>query len=288
MSVGSETQHEARKAIDAHLINVIYPVIYSGDHGLITLGTAVLFKCLGRYFLLTAAHLFEKHDGPRFPFENLVGPTMRGKGIPVGLGKIAAFVPKTSDGGELDVIAIELHDAETIATIERVWTFLEPADIDLRDSEDLADVHVVAGFPKEPEQDHAGFIAATFMTVTTRRSVEPPETLYNLNPAFDLFLEYGRTGSDVYDDYRDRETTHPRGVSGGGVFRVYDDQSNVWTPRRGLRLVGIQSSVEAHSLKWLRVTNVAGILAYFQTAIPEVAAEITKQASAVSDQSDGG
>lgn len=93
MSVGPETQRYARAAVDNYLKTVVYPVIYGRQEGLITLGTSVLFECSGRHFMLTAAHLFEKYEGPRFPFEGLVGPTTRQMGIPIGLGHLTALVP---------------------------------------------------------------------------------------------------------------------------------------------------------------------------------------------------
>jgi hypothetical protein len=202
--------------VDNYLKTVVYPVIYGRQEGLITLGTSVLFECSGRHFMLTAAHLFEKYEGPRFPFEGLVGPTTRQMGIPIGLGHLTALVPGA--GGEyLDIIAIELHDQDRIADIKKEWSFLGPSDVaSAVQPPDIESPHIVAGFPKEPEKNIDGYVAASFLTVATQPFSEDPKGAKNADPKYDLFLNYSDKGVDVYGDDKERSTIHPAGVSGGG------------------------------------------------------------------------
>lgn len=89
-------------------------------------------------------------------------------------------------------------------------------------------------------------------------------------PVVALARKIAGKGVDIYDNDKERDSVHPAGVSGGGVFRVHDDQSDLWTPRKGLRLAGLQSSA-SDPKRWLRVKNANAIVAYFRQACPEIA-----------------
>ena len=113
MSKDSDIQDHGRKAVDMFLGAVTYPVTWTDDIRLVTLGSGALFQHGERHFLLTARHLFDKYNkktDTRFPYEGLVGPTSLRNVTPRKLGE--KFVHTTSGSRAIsrDVIAIELLD----------------------------------------------------------------------------------------------------------------------------------------------------------------------------------
>jgi hypothetical protein len=188
MSVDSDTEKQARDAINQYASTVAYPVIWTDGTKITTLGTAVLFRHHNRHFLLTAKHLFEHFEGRRFPYEGLVGPTTRKQGIPRGLGNIQVYEPKGQDADFLDVIAIELLDAELVGLIKQTWSFITPDDFALPNGDST---YIVAGFPKEKGTPDGG---------EYRGRTSHAADLERHDPNVDLFCKYDTTAADFYNN----------------------------------------------------------------------------------------
>ncbi|MDA9396286.1 hypothetical protein WN73_37885 [Bradyrhizobium sp. CCBAU 45394] len=269
----SETEKQARDAINRYTSTVAYPVIWTDGNKIITLGTAVLFRYRDRHFLLTAKHLFQHHAGERFPYDGLVGPTTRAQGVPRGLGKIEVLEPKGDDADFLDVIAIELLDPEMVGLIKHTWSFITIDDFAPPNPEA---VYFIAGFPKEKERKSGEIIGAALMTLATKQAESVPDGLDRHDPKFDLFCKYDQTGADFYNNNETVVSPWVGGVSGGPAFRVADLAPPVWTPQSGTRFVGLQSSA-SEGKRWLRIKNCYAIVAYFKEACPEIAEAILAQ-----------
>ena len=84
----------------------------------------------------------------------------------------------------------------------------------------------------------------------TMRCADWPLLEKPARPDRDIFLHYGR--DVMYDNSGNRvPVIDPRGMSGGGIWRVpLDSDGSLWSPNQS-RLVGIQTSMESEGWKWL-------------------------------------
>ena len=104
-------------AIERFALNVTMPIFLEvGDSGGL-LATGTLFKVSGRTFLITARHVFDGlPDLTRLAFpENPI----RG-----GLFTFGSFTVLKPTEDYIDVAAVELESAETIARLDANWQFL--------------------------------------------------------------------------------------------------------------------------------------------------------------------
>ena len=152
MSDDDEVEKQGRKALDDYVRAVSYPIIWTDDRRLVTLGSAVLFKYRKRHFFLTARHTFDGYDKEaliEFPYEGLIGPTAidlkRASPImKVGKKKVHATSGNKAISG--DVIAIELLDEDFIKAISHDWQFI---GVDNFASPDRNSLTSSEGFPRK-------------------------------------------------------------------------------------------------------------------------------------------
>jgi hypothetical protein len=277
MSMDSDIQNNARRAIDPYLASVTYPIIWSDGAGISTLGSSVLFQHGEQHFLLTARHLFDAFDRKthtRFPYEGLVGPVGMQKVPPRELGKIYVHGTEGAEAAFLDVVAIELLEDSFVQEIKKLWSFISVHNFA---SPNLESTYFVAGFSKVRERLIGENIGASFMSLVTQEAEDVPHAVEEHDPRYDLVLKYDSEAFDFYRGNKTIESPSVGGVSGGPIFRVADKVSGgVWAPKTSLNFVGLQCSSIATN-KWLRVKNVHAIAKYFDTAIPEIGAAIMKQ-----------
>jgi hypothetical protein len=130
MSDDDEVEKQGRKAIDAFVASVTYPVIWTDNHRLVTLGSAVPFKHGTRHFLLTARHTFDTYDSKthaEFPFDGLIGPTSMKPRPDTPIMKLGHKKVHTTSGNKAisrDVIGIELLDEGFVEAISKNWQFI--------------------------------------------------------------------------------------------------------------------------------------------------------------------
>ncbi len=280
MSDDDEVEKQGRKAIDAYVASVTYPVIWTDNNRLVTLGSAVPFKHGTRHFLLTARHTFDKYDPEthnEFPYDGLIGPTCMKPSPDTPIMKLGRKKVHTTSGNKsvyLDVIAIELLDEAFLKSISKDWQFIGVENFAIPDRESL---YFVGGFPKERERRFGEQIGASFMSLVTRRHSEVPSDVKQYDRRYDLILDYAKEGIDVHRGNAPTVTPFAGGVSGGPILRHADRRiTKVWAPKNALSFVGIQAS-STRANKWLRAKNVHAIHRYFDEAIPAIGAAIAKK-----------
>jgi hypothetical protein len=280
MSDDGEVEKQGRKAIDAFVAAVTYPVIWTDSKRLVTLGSAVPFKHGNRHFLLTARHTFDKYDPKthkEFPYDGLIGPTSMSPRPNTPIMKLGQKKVHTTRGNKAvsrDVIAIELLDESFIKAISMNWQFIGVEDFAIPDRESL---YFVGGFPTEREIRVGDKIGASFMSLVTQRHPEVPSDVEQYDKRYDLILDYAKQGVDVHRGNAPTVTPFTAGVSGGPILRHADRKiTKVWAPKSALSFVGIQAS-STRANQWLRVKNVHAIHRYFDDAIPAIGAAIAKK-----------
>jgi hypothetical protein len=275
-----EVEKQGRRALDDYVRAVTYPIIWSDDNRLVTLGSAVPFKHGKRHFLLTARHTFDDYDrktDEEFPYNGLIGPTSVSPRPGTPIMKVGEKKVHTTSGDKAisrDVIAIELLDETFIKAISNDWQFIGVENFAVPNRESL---YLVGGFPKEREIRLGGQIGASFMSLVTQRHPEVPSDVERYDRRYDLILDYAKQGVDVHRGSAPTITPFTTGVSGGPILRQADkNPKTVWAPKIALSFVGIQAS-STRANQWLRAKNVHAIHRYFDDAIPAIGKAIAKK-----------
>jgi hypothetical protein len=196
-----EVEKQARRALDDYVRAVTYPIIWTDDNRLVTLGSAVPFKHGTRRFLLTARHTFDEYDKTtqkEFPCGGLIGPTSMSRKPDTPIMKLGKQKVHTTSGNKAvsrDVIAIELLDESFIKAVSTNWQFIGVDNFAVPDRESL---YFVGGFPKEREIRLGEQIGASFMSLVTMRHREVPSDVKRYDKRYDLTFGLRQKGVDVH------------------------------------------------------------------------------------------
>jgi hypothetical protein len=251
---------EKNRAIMAYVEKSIIPIVcdhtQDGKRTAGTCGTGSLFEFDGKYFLLTASHLFDA-----------VNEVKDWIGIPVAqrnseiytLDKCVLSRPDTAQEREKYDIAILRLDDSIAKEMKRSYKFLTYANVDrVRYNEQF----YVSGFPFTfsklfVETNQVVGIPFRFMS----RHKSPSQEDYRwFDPAVHILVEYSET---YYENgINPRPVAAPsdlEGISGCSIWNYEDDPKGIWAPETCLKVVGIQTGVRRGSYikgtKWGYVIN---------------------------------
>ena len=223
---------EIMKALGAFAASVAVPIIY--DHkeaGGDQIGTGTLFTVQGRFFLVTAAHLFRFKgcDPARFAIPSVHTTQLW------SLGRCNLLIPTDE---AFDIAVVELLEETTIERAKASWKILTLANTAPASP---AGVFILCGFPSERTKRTGDMVRGSRIIAFTQRMNEPPdEAEQPIHPALDLFFHYDSEASHIAG----AAIATPKlvGCSGASIWEYREPQHvSVWTPEQCLRVVGVQS-----------------------------------------------
>lgn len=219
------------------------------------LGTGTLFEHEGRSFIVTADHIFRVDpNDPNSPLIDMttvavpVEPRAAGSGVAaiVTLGDHTVW--RITPPVMLDVIVLELLDAEVIATLKRGWAFLPFSQAEPPRPDD--DRFVITGFMQQGIKVKDGVVSQAMLNLETDYLHYIP-ALSNLAPAYDLFFHLQADCATVDGSQRTLQTL--KGVSGGPIWAVRDlAPTDLWHPSKAMKIVATQSAERASDVTWSR------------------------------------
>lgn len=231
-------------AIERFVLNVTLPIFLEvGDSGGLH-ATGTLFKIDGRSFLVTARHIFD--DLP--DLTRLAYPENPIRG---GLFTFGSFNVLKPTEEHIDVAAVELKSADTIARLDRNWQFLSLENVAAPSRVTSDGAFFVCGYPASLTKTESGWTKGKLATAYTQRLPVPPvDAAPPIFPELDLFFDYGYEATSVTGE--SVKTPELPGVSGASIWELRPI-SGVWTPETATRVVGIQSAFR-HS-KYIRAKS---------------------------------
>jgi hypothetical protein len=252
----------ALDAIEHHQRNITYPIMYDLSDRLVILGSGTLFQHDNRFFIITAAHLFDdEYVGEKFDFEKIAGPDTRGRGNPTTLGQTLFSIAERKPF-DFDMAIIEIYDHGKISRLKKEWTFLTIHSLALPKSDPL---YCLGGYPSDFQKQHGNITHGSMLVVRTTRLLEIPE--YAEKPVdsnIDIFCGYDPQGNVRQLSDKTMSSPSLQGVSGGSLFQYTPSRVGaVWTPAEAMKLVGIQSSA-SNAKKWFRAKNCIAISLAFR------------------------
>jgi hypothetical protein len=249
---------------------ITLPILLDMDDEAGILGSGVLFTHEGRYFILTAAHLFDP------PFNQthllrLASPDVRTLAQPTTFGRMTVVVSDRAPF-DYDTAVIELYDTDKIRRLKKHWQFLTVDQIALPTRHRLFSL---GGFPQALVKKSKGANHGPMFVVRVLRLGRTPQGAKGVDPKIDIFCEYAQVG-EVRRLNKEMATPELPGTSGGSLLQYVPNKGKVWSPSTTLKLVGIQSS-GADTRKWFRVKNWPAVLNAFEKLDPNLAKRIRKQ-----------
>jgi hypothetical protein len=224
---------EIMVAIGEFAKQVTVPILYEDPKVLDQVGTGTLFMLAERYFLVTAAHLFENTDPARFaiPSNPIRDPN------PSTLGRYHLFKPTVDF---FDVAVLELLESPTIEKIKVGWRVL---GLENTARASPQGTFALCGYPSERARFvGTHLIGGSLITAYSERMPEIPESAKRpVIPDLDLFFHYDVQATGI--DGKPVATPHLGGTSGASVWEYREpDRNTLWTPERAFKIVGEQSS----------------------------------------------
>jgi hypothetical protein len=257
-------QREEVLAIEQFLLSCTVPLVLELEHRTGLLGTGTLFTVGGRYFIITASHIFEgKVD-------------VNSIGVPLNTrrAEIVTFGPSTIYRPllkSIDVAVIELRDPPRIAQFEEEYRFLTTNH--LGRFHPTQTTFVIAGYPEALSSESAEWLISKPTTFVTSYLPRPPSSVVltePIDPQFDLFFDYRREAEKLNGNAI--ATPALEGVSGASVWafdRGATASTAVWLPELQIKIIAIQSGY-AHSA-FVRAKNWAAVAVLFGNIDEELA-----------------
>ncbi len=209
---------EVMMALGAFAASVAVPIIYDHEQGGgDQVGTGTLLTVDGRFFLVTAAHLFKDCDPARFAIASANTTLMW------SIGRCNLLIPTNE---AFDVAVVELLEEETIERAKASWKILTLANSGPASPEG---VFVLCGWPSERAKRTGDLIRGSRLIAFTQRMNEPPaDAEQPVHPALDLFFRYDEeaikiTGTAI-------ATPNLRGCSGASIWEYREPEGvSFWT-----------------------------------------------------------
>jgi hypothetical protein len=259
---------EVMRALGAFAASVAVPIVYDHEQGGgDQVGTGTLLTVDGRFFLVTAAHLFKDCDPGRFAIASANTTLMW------SIGRCNLLLP-TNDA--FDVAVVELLEEATIERAKASWKILTLANTGLASQEG---VFVLCGFPSERTVRTGDMIRGSrIIAFTNRISEVPADAEQPVHPALDLFFHYDEeaiqiTGTAI-------ATPNLRGCSGTSIWEYREPQGvSFWTPEQCLRIIGVQSAWLKG--KYFRAKSWAAVLEIMRQTDDRLAAIVNEYKAAL-------
>jgi hypothetical protein len=264
----NEHEQVIRRAIEQFTAKITVPVLYDDPRkGVDQLGTGTLLTIAGRYFLVTADHLFEHRDPGRFSI-----PKGRINADLHSIGPSQFWQAKTPPGEpEFDIAILELQDEFTLSYVTTAWRVLGLENIG--PASPYAGEFVLCGYPSARGWRSEDAVGGGLITMFTQRMPEfPPEAYPPPHPGLDLFFFYGSEAPTL--DGKIAPLPPLNGASGASVWEYSEPESGIlWAPERVLRAVGVQSSMELErkGQRYFRAKSWAAVLKVLRKADPTLA-----------------
>ena len=235
MNTSPEQQHSL-VALQSFAVECTVPVLYDDPAAVDQVGTSTLFTLNGRYFLITAAHIFEDRDPGRFAI-----PKQRANDNLHTLGPYRLIKAKEP---EIDIAVVELLEEKTLSYVKTGWRVVGLNNVA---QAPLSGAFMLCGYPSQNAFRTADLIGGLPATVFTHRLLPiPPDAESPVHPALDLFFHYDRDAPTLTK--RTAPTPHLGGTSGASVW-VYQEpvEAILWAPEKTLKIVGVQSAFKEGS-----------------------------------------
>jgi hypothetical protein len=268
---------EIMRALGAFAASVAAPIVYDHEqNGGDQVGTGTLFTVDGRFFLVTAAHLFKFRgcDPGRFAIAGANTPLLW------SIGRSNLLIPKDET---FDVAVVELLEEATIERAKASWRILTLANTGPASSEG---VFILCGFPSERAVRAGNLIRGSRIIAFTQRMTEAPaDAEQPVHSALDLFFHYDSEGTQITGT----EIATPKlgGCSGASIWEYREPQgSPVWTPEQCLKIVGVQSAWLKG--KYFRANSWAAVLEILRQTDDRLAAIVNEHKAAVAHRTTDG
>ncbi|MCW8932661.1 MAG: hypothetical protein OQL19_20800 [Gammaproteobacteria bacterium] len=240
-----QISNEEKFALEHFVLKVTIPLLIDNEEYPVLHATGTLFEIQGRYFIITARHIFKDITDPKL----LAYPESPQKGRIYTLGTLEIFKPTEE---HIDVAAIELKSSETIEILRKNWQFLSLDNV-AQLSAQTEDSHVfLSGYPAQLTNNSEGWVKSKFSTAYTQRIPDVPT--YADKPiieGMDHFFDYGKEATSITGEVVN--TPKLPGTSGASVWELKESTGIIWSPESAARVIGIQSSY-THS-KYFRAKN---------------------------------
>jgi hypothetical protein len=229
MVLSVEDQH-ALIALEQFALQATIPILYDTPQGVDQVGTGTLLTLANRYFIVTAAHIFNGRDPGRFAI-----PKGRADADLHTLGPYQLY---KANEAEIDIAILELYEQSTIKSAEIGWHILTLENIGTASA---AGVFILCGYPSQKAWRSKDVIGGKPITVFTERISQPVNANAPVHSALDLFFHYGIDAPNI--DGETVVTAHLGGASGASVWEYRAPvPGSLWSPEQTLRAVGVQSA----------------------------------------------
>ncbi|WP_439572479.1 hypothetical protein [Phreatobacter sp.] len=249
-------KHEL-EAIQKFILRSVIPLLQERSEGKPDpVGTGTLLAINDRRFIVTAKHVFgeDAADLQQVAIPDAIEGTNFVRIMKMNYGR-----PK---GDGFDVAILEIADAESIAAIEKRWSFLTLDNVNPNWWPKLA---WVTGYPSS-RATVAGKILTTMpVTIMTEKLAEVPDNLrYPAIRGLDMFYLYNRTARLLWKG--EAGTPPLPGISGAAIWAVTkpDVGDQFWTPAKSAKMIGVQVSYDhdrfIRGQTWLAVAKIFALM----------------------------
>lgn len=210
------------------------------------------FVAVGRKsILLTARHIFDSCA----PEQIAIATSPEGS-ILRTLGKSVIHRPIDQPGTEIDIVAIEILDLETIDIVKAGW---RAVDVAIGEDAKANGELVIIGYQTAMLNKKGSRIAGRPTGIFTKLMDNiPSDSSPPTDPNLDLFCHLSPKAMTMAGTIIDIPPIH--GMSGCAIWQLREvDMDELWIPDRALRLVGIQSAARSGSYlrgkRWSYIRN---------------------------------
>lgn len=234
----AEIDHQIRKAIEDFGFRSSVPIFKAtagddADH----LATGTFINCQGRLFLLTARHILDDCN----PADLAIARSPKGS-ILQTLGISNLFRPVDDPRVDVDILCIEIKEPEVQTIVAQGW---RAVDISIGKDPELDKDVLLVGYPSATlTKDGMRLSGRPTSYRTSVMATAPQSAKQPVSAELDLFMVLDREG----ESFSGERFLSPAigGMSGCAIWQFTEVQNTeLWTPDRALRLVGIQASALA-------------------------------------------
>ena len=238
------------------------PLIFKYGDIYFSAGTGTLFEISGRHFIITARHVFDRHDPTRLAYPEHPDQTVVRT---VGISRLVK-----PDTDQIDVAVIEILEDVTKQKLTTGWKFLTLNNVAPATNNGI---FALMGYPSELSTQKEKWKPASGIIYFSNRMMLAPHGASNLNPDIDLFFEYDAVV--IKEGSEEVQAPDLTGTSGGAIWELGDLEGGIWAPGKVLKVVGVQSAQLKkqyfRAVSWAAVASIFGQMEEdLRTAIRQV------------------
>lgn len=231
----TEIDNNMKKAIEDFGFRSSVPIFKAiegddADH----LATGTFIRSRDKLFLLTARHVLDCCN----PGDLAIAGSPEGSRLQT-LGVSNAFKPVGDPCVDVDILCIEIKEPEVHAIVSHGW---QAVDISIGKDPELDKKILLVGYPSATlKKDGMKLSGKPTSYLTSVMATIPQEARQPVKEGLDLFLALDHEGVSLSGEH----FCSPEigGMSGCAIWQYTDvEDTELWTPDRALRLVGIQAS----------------------------------------------